>query len=377
MQRAGRQRPAVSSKEDALVNLTAQIEEALGSVAESRRTFVRRAAAAGLAFPMLAVGSARAARAQESTPAPEDGYVGSDASTSASTGDVSPVPEGEIAEFKPYDPALPAVEPDEKNIEIVGIDANVPVAKDVIYAGWTFDGTIPGRTLRVVEGDTINFTFSIDPEAITGHSVDFHSAKTPPEVNYRTILPGESFSWSFTATTPGCFMYHCGTPPVLMHIGTGMYGAMIVDPKDGWSPAQEFIFVQSEFYLKEGESGIMVPDYTLMTGYGAATYVVFNGYANQYVENPIPIRVGEPVRVFVTNAGPNVWSSFHVVGAIFDKAYVNAHPQNELVGLQSISIGPGDAACVEFTVEEPGNYVAVNHAFGHASKGAIAIFAAS
>jgi nitrite reductase (NO-forming) len=172
-------------------------------------------------------------------------------------------------------------------------------------------------------------------------------------------------------------MYHCGTPPVLMHIGTGMYGAMIVDPADGWPPAQEFVFVQSEFYLKDGGSGVMVPDYTMMLGHGTATYVVFNGYANQYVENPIPIRVGEPVRVFVMNAGPNVWSSFHVVGAIFDKAYVNANPRNELFGLQSITIGPGDGACVEFTVEEPGNYVAVNHAFGHASKGGIAIFAAS
>jgi nitrite reductase (NO-forming) len=342
-----------------------------------RRSFVRRAAAAGLAFPMLAVGSSRIARAQDGTPASDDGYVGSDASTESHTGDVSPVPEGEIAPFSPYDPVLPPVEAGEKTIEMVGIDANVYVAKDVVYAGWTFDGMIPGPKLRVVEGDTVNFTFSIDPNAITGHSVDFHAAKTPPEVNYKTILPGETFSWSYTATTPGCFMYHCGTPPVLMHIGTGMYGAMIVDPADGWPPAQEFVFVQSEFYLKDGGSGVMVPDYTMMLGHGTATYVVFNGYANQYVENPIPIRVGEPVRVFVMNAGPNVWSSFHVVGAIFDKAYVNANPRNELFGLQSITIGPGDGACVEFTVEEPGNYVAVNHAFGHASKGGIAIFAAS
>lgn len=342
----------------------------------SRRSFVRKAAAAGLAFPMLAVASSRVARAQEGTPE-SGGYVGSDASTAGDTGKSSPVPEGEIVPFSPYDAVLPPVQAGDKEITIVARDANLYVARDVAYAGWTFDGMIPGRALRVVEGDTVNFTFEIDANATTGHSVDFHSAKTPPEVNYKTIMPGESFSWSYKATTPGCFMYHCGTPPVLMHIGAGMYGAMIVDPKEGWAPAQEFVFVQSEFYLKDGGNGLMVPDYTLMTGYGSATYVVFNGHANQYVDHPIPIKVGELVRVFLMNAGPNVWSSFHVVGAIFDKAYINAHPKNELFGLQSISVGPGDGACVEFTVEEPGRYVAVNHAFGHASHGAIAIFEAS
>ncbi len=351
-------------------------EAAAAGFLQDRRSFMRRAAVTGLAFPTVLAASRLSGLAQDEDDE-SDGYVGSDASTDASTGDESPVPGSGPAEFRLYDPVLPTVGAGDKDITIVGIDADVMVARNVAYAGWTFDGTIPGRSLRVVEGDMVNFTFTIDEEASTAHSVDFHSAKTPPEVNYKTILPGESFSWSFPATTPGCYMYHCGTPPVLMHIGAGMYGAMIVDPKEGWSPAQEFIFVQSELYLKESETDVMVPDYTLMTGHGAPTYVVFNGYANQYVDNPIPINVGELVRVFVMNAGPNVWSSFHVVGAIFDRAYVNAHPRNELFGLQSISIGPGDGACVEFTVDEPGSYIAVNHAFGHASQGAIAIFEAS
>lgn len=104
--------------------------------------------------------------------------------------------------------------------------------------------------------------------------------------------------------------------------------------------------------------------------------MTFNGYANQYVENPIEIEVGKPLRIFVLNAGPDFWSSFRVVIAIFDKAYIIAIPNNLLQGLQSISIGSGDGASVEFTVEEAGSYVAVNHAFGHAAQGAIAIFAA-
>ncbi|MBX3070594.1 MAG: multicopper oxidase domain-containing protein [Thermomicrobiales bacterium] len=349
--------------------------EALDQLTIGRRGFLQKATAAGLMFPAMAVGSTRVAFAQDDEEG-DDGYVGSDASTAGSTGDASPIAEGEVAEFQLYDPFLPTVEPGDKDIEIVAIDKNLAVSRKVNYAGWTFDGSIPGRTFRVVEGDTVNFTFSIDPNASTAHSVDFHSAKTPPEVNYRTITPGESFSWSYTATTPGAFMYHCGTPPVLMHIGSGMYGAMIVDPKEGWSPAQELIFVQSEFYLKDSGTGLMVPDYTLMTGHGSPTFVTFNGYANQYVENPISIKVGEPVRIFVVNCGPNIWSSFHVVGAIFDKGYINANPYNELRGLQSITVGPGDGACVEFTVDEPGDYVAVNHAFGHASQGAIAILQA-
>jgi nitrite reductase (NO-forming) len=162
---------------------------------------------------------------------------------------------------------------------------------------------------------------------------------------------------------------------LLLHIATGMYGAMIVDPKEGWPPAQEICLVQSEFYLKDAEdgSGIKVPDYTKMMGTGNMDYVVFNGYANQYVEHPIVVKTGELIRIFVVNAGPNVWSSFHVVGAIFDAGYLNANPKNRFEGLQSISIGPGDGACVELTLNEPGTYAAVNHAFGHAAHGAVAL----
>jgi nitrite reductase (NO-forming) len=344
--------------------------------ASDRRTFVRRAAGFGLALPAIGVISQEVARAQEheAEGTPPSGYVGSDPHAQT-TGEESPVP-SEPQPFTLYDPVLPSVQPGPKEITVTAKDATLFIAQDVAYAGWTFDGAIPGKALRVVEGDTVDFTFRVDPSASTAHSVDFHSAKTPPEINYKTILPGEEFAWSFTPKYPGAYLYHCGTPPVLMHIGTGMYGAMIVDPKEGWSPAQELIFVQSDFYLMDGGNGVMVPDYTKMLGSGAMDYVVFNGYANQYVENPIKVKAGEPIRLFVVNAGPNVWSSFHIVGTIFDAGYVNAHPQNKLIGLQSIAIGPGDGACVEFVLDEPGTYAAVNHAFGHAAHGAIALLQA-
>jgi nitrite reductase (NO-forming) len=347
-----------------------------------RRGFLARAASLGLALPTLgaagiagqkATPAAHAAHAAAEGTVPA-GYVGSDP-RSPSTGAESPVPAA-AQPFARYDPVLAPVQAGPKEITVVAKDATLLVAPDVPLAGWTFDGTIPGRALRVVEGDEIAFTFAIDPAASTAHSLDFHSAQTPPEKNYKTISPGESFSWTFAPKHAGAFMYHCGTPPVLMHIGAGMYGAMIVDPKEGWPPAQELVLVQSDFYLAEGENGVKVPDYTKMLGHGAMDYVTFNGHANQYVEEPIKVRAGEPVRIFVVNAGPNVWSSFHVVGAIFDRACVNANPRNELFGLQSITIGPGDGACVEFTLEEPGLYPAVNHAFGHAAHGAIALIQA-
>ena len=353
----------------------------LSEIPADRRAFFKRAAAMGLAAPMLG-GVVSTARAQESTPPAEeghdmgqDGYVGSDPQ-SPSTGAETPAPV-EIVPFSRYDPVLPPVEAGPKEIEFVGQDASVYIAKEVPYAAWTFDGTVPGRALRVVQGDEINFTFRIDPNATTAHSVDFHSAQTPPEVNYKTVLPGEEFSWSFAPRHAGAFMYHCGTPPVLMHIGAGMYGAMIVDPEEGWPEAQELVFVQSDFYLAEAENGIMVPDYTKMLGNGSMDYVVFNGHATQYVDEPIEVRAGEPIRIFLVNAGPNAYCTFHVVGAIFDRVCHNANPRNELFSLQSWTVGPGDGACFELTLDEPGLYPAVNHAFGHAAHGAIALLHAT
>jgi nitrite reductase (NO-forming) len=344
--------------------------------ASNRRAFLRGAAGLSLAIPGIRVLEPNVTRAQEhdADATPPSGYVGSDPHAQT-TGSESPVPT-QPQPFALYDPLLPSVQPGTKDITVTAKDATLFIAKDVAYAGWTFDGSIPGKALRVVEGDTVNFTVRVDVSATTSHSVDLHSAKTPPDVNYKTVLPGQEYSWSFTPKYPGAYMYHCGTPPVLMHIGSGMYGAMIVDPKEGWSPAQEFILVQSDFYLQDGGNGVMVPDFTKMLGTGAMDYVVFNGYANQYVENPINVKAAEPIRIFVVNAGPNAWSSFHVVGTIFDAVYLNAQPQNKMIGLQSITIGPGDGACVEFVLDEPGTYAAVNHAFGHAAHGAIALFQA-
>ncbi len=328
-----------------------------------RRTFLRNAAGLGLALPALG-SMTPLARAQDSTPAAHEGGHGAPANAND--------PEG----FVLFDPALAPVEPGPKSITITAIDAVVPVAPDAYLNAWTYNGTVPGPMLRVVEGDEVDFTFRVDENALIGHSLDFHSAKVSPDDKYRTISQGEELNYTFVPKYPGCYMYHCGTPPILMHLGAGMYGAMIVDPKEGWEPAQEFAIVQSEAYLVDDGtgSGINNADYTKMLGNGQMDFVMFNGFANQYANHPIPIRLNETVRVFVQNSGPNIWSSFHVVGSIFDRAYINGNPKNVQYGLQSISIGPGDGAVVEFQVEEPGMYPFVNHSFGHATHGALGLF---
>jgi len=323
------------------------------------------------------VGSTSGGPVAQSTPEPvatPPGYTGSD-STQHGTGGAVPEPVGDVTPFTVFDPWLKPAEAGTKDITVVANNANLYVANNVPYAAWTFDSTVPGPVHRVVQGDTVNVTFKVDPTAIP-HSLDFHSAQTPPNVNFRTIGPGEEMSYSFVPKYPGAFMYHCGTPPILMHIGAGMYGAMIVDPEEGWPEAQELVLVQSEFYLQDSPAGIKVPDMTKMMGSGSMDYVAFNGYANQYVENPIKVKAGELIRIFVVNAGPNIWSSFHVVGAIFDTVYVNANPQNKMVGLQTVSIAPADGVAVEFVLEEPGEYVFVNHSFGHAAHGAVGILQA-
>jgi nitrite reductase (NO-forming) len=329
----------------------------------------RQVAAAGLALPLLIP---EIARAQDPTPTPPGAGIGS-GGAQPGTGSGTPVPQPPTS-FTPMDPVLAPVTPGPKTVELEARETTVFVAKDVAYAGWSFNGTIPGPVVRVVEGDTV--TVRVSNAAVMAHSLDTHAAKTPPDRNYKVLQPGESFEWQFTPPYSGAYMYHCGTPPVLMHIGAGMYGAWIVDPQGGWPPAQELVFVQSEYYLT-GEGAVKTPDFAKLMQYGALDYVAFNGYANQYVEHPITVKVGEPIRIFVVNAGPNIWSSFHVVGTIFDAAYGNANPNNKQVGLQSVTIGPGDGACVELTLEEPGTYAAVNHAFGHAQHGAIALLQAA
>src|SRR5688500_14553877 len=223
----------------------------------------------------------------------------------------------------------------------------ITIANGVRYEGWTFGGTVPGPVIRVREGDLVRI--KVVNKSPMPHSIDFHSARIPANVAYRSFNPGDSISFEFIARDPGAYMVHCGTPPVTMHIMQGMYFAIIVDPKNGWGTRadKELVLVQSEFYtVKDSTTGAVIPDWS-----GAmskqATQVVFNGRAFQYKDNPINVDVGDRVRIFVVNAGPTFRSDFHVVGAVFDRVYPDANPDHVLEGVQTYTVPAGGGAVSE------------------------------
>ena len=264
-------------------------------------------------------------------------------------------------------------------------DATIEIAKGVMYQGWTFGGTVPGPTLRVRVGDQVRIT--VTNESPMPHSIDFHAARIPANVAYRMIMPRDSVQFEFTARDAGAFMVHCGTPPVTMHLMQGMYLPIIVDPKGGWGTEadKEFVLVQSEFYAKEAGdtskvgsmlSMPMQPDWQAEKAKNA-TYVAFNGRAGQYKDNPLRVDVGDRVRFFVVNAGPNFHSDFHVVGAVFDRVYPDGNPKHVLEGVQTYGIPAGGGAVFEavFTENESGEglYPFVTHSFADAEKGAVGL----
>jgi len=164
--------------------------------------------------------------------------------------------------------------------------------------------------------------------------------------------------------------YHCGTAPVLMHIGSGMYGAIIVSPREALPAAKEFVLVQSEFYLAELTNGVHAFDYQKMLS-TLPDFVIFNGRPNQYIQAPIKVKVGERVRFWVVNAGPTHPCNFHVVGEQFDTVYLGAPPANSIRGVQTWDVAPGGGMCFELLCDVPGEFPFVNHGFGHGQKGGI------
>jgi nitrite reductase (NO-forming) len=242
---------------------------------------------------------------------------------------------------------------------------------------WTFNipgrpGTLPGPVLRVTEGDRIDFT--LRNTGSLQHSMDFHAAKISWSRHYGPVDPGKETSFSWTAKVPGVFMWHCGVPPVLLHVGQGQHGMIIVDPEDRslLPPAREFALCQTDLY--PGKNGA-ISDYSRLQT-GSPELVVFNGYANQYTgEHALRIKRGERVRVFVQNAGPSRWSAFHVIGALFDRVFVEGiYRENLTRGAQTLNLAPSQGAVVEFTVEEEGSYPFVSHDFHDHAKGAFGLF---
>ena len=289
------------------------------------------------------------------------------------------------AELKPLDPAA---------LKLVQLDTThkiIEIAPGVKFSAWTFGDQVPGPAVRARVGDKIRFSrTNRSDETAPGlalsaapmmHSMDFHAAMVSPQDKYRSVAPGQTIEFEFTLNYPGVFMYHCGTPMILEHIASGMYGAVIVEPREGYPTKadREYLVVQSEFYAKPDADGRKVdgaPLYVLDNERLKAaqpTHTVFNGSHNGMVKKPLPAKPGERVRLFVLNVGPSKTSSFHVVGTIFDRVWMEGNPDNQMRGMQTVLLGSSNSAIVEMVIPEAGSYIMVDHHFANASQGAIGL----
>ncbi|MFN8392166.1 MAG: copper-containing nitrite reductase [Bdellovibrionota bacterium] len=250
------------------------------------------------------------------------------------------------------------------------------LADGVDYTFWTFGGTVPGKFIRVREGDVVEFHLSNDPTNKMPHNIDLHAVTGPGGGAASSFTaPGHKSQFSFTALNPGLFVYHCATAPVGMHVANGMYGLILVDPKEGLPPVdREYYVMQGEFYTtgRYGEEGLQ-PFSMEKAIDEKPPYVVFNGSVGSLVgSNALPAKVGERVRLFVGNGGPNLVSSFHVIGEIFDNVYSEGGTKVVQTNVQTTIVPAGGSAIVEFHVDVPGTYIMVDHALFRAfNKGAV------
>jgi nitrite reductase (NO-forming) len=289
-----------------------------------------------------------------------------------------PVADPGAPKYTLFDATAPKILPGTvHDIDMPIIDKDITVAEGFVVHAWTFGGQVPGPTIRVHLGDTVNV--HLTNKGTMTHSIDFHASQTAMNNQMVEIPVGGTLTYTFTADYAGVWMYHCGTAPALHHIANGMYGMVIVEPKGGLPKVdQEVALVQSEWYLGPQKAPV---DYAKANAAAPAPdFVVFNGVANQYKDNPIQVTTKGRVRVFVLDAGPNVDSSFHVVGTIFDtvikEGIVLAKGNAGGWGSQAVDLSPAQGAIIEFSPAEDGMFPLVTHAFNFVGRGALGLFMA-
>ncbi|WP_244922516.1 multicopper oxidase domain-containing protein [Thermus scotoductus] len=267
-------------------------------------------------------------------------------------------------------PALATV----KRFELVAQGSVFPVDEGVYVKGFSFNDMSPGPMLLVEEGDTVEIVLK-NADSVA-HGLSIHAANTQTSKFLGNVQPGEERIFRFTADFPGVFMYHCapGGHGIMAHTMGGQHGMIVVEPKKkyrleaelGRQPDLKLYIVQSEWYA----SGRDFFD-------GRATYVVFNGFNLRYVNEPIPVRPGDYVRIYFLNVGPSLTSTFHVVGGIWEYIYYQGNPDNVMKGSQTVLAGPSDSWVIEWRVPPvEGDYTLVTHVFNTAIKGALGILRA-
>jgi nitrite reductase (NO-forming) len=260
-------------------------------------------------------------------------------------------------------------------VELETVEKTMRLADGVDYTFWTFGGQVPGNFIRVREGDLVEFTLKNNHHSTVPHNIDLHAVTGPGGGAAASLtMPGGDSKFTFRALNPGLYVYHCAVSPVPMHIGNGMYGMILVEPREGLPKVdREFYVMQSEFYAKPGAAGA---PHTLDMEKGAAeqpTHVVFNGSVGALTgDGALKAEVGESIRIFVGNGGPNLVSSFHVIGEVFDHVYTEGGTSISQRNVQTTLVPAGGSAIVEFRADVPGNLVLVDHSIFRAfNKGAL------
>lgn len=289
-------------------------------------------------------------------------------------------PQGEpiVAELTSPPHVPPPIERDYPAKLIVDLEVreiDMEISEGVTYTFWTFGGTVPGKFIRVRQGDTIEFHLKNHPDSKMPHNIDLHAVTGPGGgATSSFTAPGHESQFTFQALNPGLYVYHCATAPVGMHIANGMYGLILVEPPGGLPPVdREYYVMQGDFYTvgKYREKGLQPFDMQKAIEENA-TYVLFNGKEGALTgDNALQAEVGDRVRLFVGNGGPNLVSSFHVIGEIFDTVHYEGGAKVQH-NVQTTLVPAGGSAIVEFDTEVPGTYILVDHSIFRAfNKGAL------
>jgi nitrite reductase (NO-forming) len=262
-------------------------------------------------------------------------------------------------------------------VDLEVVEKTMRLADGVDYTFWTFGGSVPGSFIRVREGDEVEFRLKNHPSSMVAHNIDLHAVTGPGGgAEASIVLPGHEATFKFNAANPGLYVYHCAFAPAALHVANGMYGMILVEPKEGMPRVdREFYVMQGDFYTKgaHGEKGLQTFDQQKAVD-ERPDYVVFNGAVGSLTgDNALKVRTGETVRLFVGNGGPNLTSSFHVIGEVFDNVYSEGGTLAQH-NVQTTTIPAGGSAIVEFRAETPGKLVLVDHALFRAfNKGTVGL----
>ncbi|MFC3165759.1 copper-containing nitrite reductase [Ciceribacter thiooxidans] len=262
-------------------------------------------------------------------------------------------------------------------VDLQSVEVNGRLADGAVYHYWTFDQKVPGPLVRARAGQTINVNLTNVPDAMMNHSVDLHAVNGPGGGGVFTqAKPGETKGFTFKALSPGLYVYHCATPPVAEHVASGMYGLILVEPEGGLPKVdREFYVMQGEMYTKEsfGSKGELSFSRDRLLA-EAPEYFVFNGAvgALSVDQHSLKAKVGETIRIYFGNAGPNKTSSFHVIGEVFDKVYnLGSLSSPPITDVQTVSVPSGGAVAVELRLNTPGDYLIVDHALARLQRGLV------